>query len=437
MVSRRLIGTLFGAAFVVAACTGQSADRSSLSTLAPLLTTTSAATTTSTSTTSTSTTTTTAVPLFSATGSVTNAQGVALSGVTIEAGGVQTTSFSDGSFILEDAPHGVVVASRPAWLTTQLVWEGDLTLSIVMEPRIVRAIRVSRAVAADPAAFERILVIADTTTVNALVFDTKDESGYLLYNSGVAKASEIGSNRDVYDPVAYIRRAKERDLYTITRIVTFEDAVWAKGDPSAVGAGSWINATDESTWEYPLALAVEACELGFDEIQFDYVRFPSGRTATRLRQTMPTTQDLRVTTIESFLAEAQALLHAGGCAVSADIFGIVMTSPSDEGIGQRPEELSAVTDALSPMLYPSHFGPGWLGFDDPNDFPGPVVAHSLDLGIPRLTGAAVVRPWLQGFYYNAAQVRIQIEETESRGLGWIVWNANGNYDTDWFPTDAE
>ena len=260
MVSRRLFGTLIGSAFVVAACTGQSSDRSSLTTLAPLATTTSAATTTSTTTTTTTTTTTpttttTTVPPRPASGGVTSAAGGVLGGVTIQAGGVQTPSFPDGSFILEDAPLGVVVASRPAWLTAQLVWNGESTLTIVMEPRIVRAIRVSRAVAADPAAFERILTIADTTTVNALVFDTKDESGYLLYNSEVAKASEIGSNRDVYDPAAYIQRAKDHDLYTITRIVTFEDAVWAKGDPSAVGAGSWINATDESTWEYPLALA--------------------------------------------------------------------------------------------------------------------------------------------------------------------------------------
>ena len=124
-----------------------------------------------------------------------------------------------------------------------------------------------------------------------------------------------------------------------------------------------------------------------------------------------------------------------GCAVSADIFGIVLSSPDDQGIGQRPEDLTGIVDAVSPMLYPSHYSDGWLGFDEPNDHPGPVVADALDDGLPRFGEITIMRPWLQAFYYTANQVLAQIDEAESRGLGWILWNATGKYNLEWLPQE--
>lgn len=100
-----------------------------------------------------------------------------------------------------------------------------------------------------------------------------------------------------------------------------------------------------------------------------------------------------------------------------------------------PESVSAVVDALSPMIYPSHYSDGWLGFPDPNDFPGPVAANALDNGIPRLAPYTEMRPWLQAFYYNSSQVLAQIEEAEARGAGWILWNAGGIYNESWLPDE--
>ena len=237
----------------------------------------------------------------------------------------------------------------------------------------------------------------------------------------------------MYDPVRRIAQAKEAGLYTITRVVSFEDGGWANAQPDFKLAGSWVNPYNPDVWEYPLGLAVEACEIGFDEIQFDYVRFPAGKTAAAARRAQPLTQEERIGAISGFLAEAVRRLHPMGCAVSADIFGIVTSAPDDQGLGQRPEELSQVVDALSPMLYPSHYSDGWLGFADPNDHPGPVVAHALDQGIPRMVGDAAMRPWLQAFYYNGNQILAQINEAEARGTGWILWNAPGNYQESWLP----
>ena len=106
-----------------------------------------------------------------------------------------------------------------------------------------------------------------------------------------------------------------------------------------------------------------------------------------------------------------------------------------ERLGQTPETASAVVDAISPMLYPSHYSPGWLGFDDPNEHPGPVVADALDDGAGRVAPGGLVRPWLQGFFYDRQQVRAQIAEAEARGVGWMLWNIDGDYRRGWLPED--
>ena len=161
---------------------------------------------------------------------------------------------------------------------------------------------------------------------------------------------------------------------------------------------------------------------------FDYIRFPAGSAGGALNRREGLTEEIRVAAIESFLEEARAAINPLGCAVSADVFAIVMSTPDDQGIGQKPEELSRHLDAISPMIYPSHYGNGWLGFDDPNEHNAEVTADALDDGAPRLTNPALMRPWLQAFYYNASEILEGINEAEKRGFGWMLWNVNGNYD---------
>ncbi len=353
---------------------------------------------------------------------VTDPDGGPVPRATVTINGVSQQTGGKGRTVFDAAVPGSVTITRPAWNDTETTWESG-RLAVVLEPHIVRGIRAIPEDAGTRAGLQRVLDLAERTSANTIVFDTKDETGRVLYETEVQKAHELGAVDPQYDPVAAIAAAHDRGLYAITRVVSFEDKIWSD-DPEAKLAGWWVDARNPENWEYPLALAVEACQLGFDEIQFDYVRFPAGQTAAAAP---PTTADERVATIEAYLREARKRLHAEGCALSADVFSIVVSSPTDEGIGQRPEEISAVVDALSPMIYPSHYGPGWLGYDDPNDHPGPVVAHALDGAIPRMADGSLLRPWLQAFYYNDAQVLAQIEEAESRGVGWILWNAAGNY----------
>jgi hypothetical protein len=131
------------------------------------------------------------------------------------------------------------------------------------------------------------------------------------------------------------------------------------------------------------------------------------------------------------------LLHPQGCAISAAIFGIVASSPDDQGLGQRPEELSAQVDAISPMVYPSHYSPGWLGFTDPNEHPYDVTADAIGDATPRLHETSSLRPYLQAFWWSNEQIRRSIQAAEDAGTGWLLWNILSNYDRDALPSDDE
>jgi hypothetical protein len=137
---------------------------------------------------------------------------------------------------------------------------------------------------------------------------------------------------------------------------------------------------------------------------------------------------VRVATVAAFLTEARDRLNPLGCAVAADVFAITISSAEDEGIGQRPEELSQVVDVLSPMIYPTHYSNGWGGFDEPNDHPAEVVGGALDDGLPRMVGSAIMRPWLQTSTYGATEVGLEVAEATSRDLGWMLWSSTNIFD---------
>ncbi|MGH8946318.1 MAG: putative glycoside hydrolase [Acidimicrobiia bacterium] len=348
--------------------------------------------------------------------------------------GAQTGAAGGFHFMTPGA--GTLRVSKPGWVTTEVSWDGSGGLTVItMEPMMIRGVRVWAGAAGDDALFSSLLDLADTTAVNALVFDTKD-AGLVLYETGVAQAIEIGAVDPQYDPRLRIDQAREHGLYLLTRIVVFEDRPWVTAHPEDKLAGPWVDPRAEAAWDYNIALGVEACELGFDEIQFDYVRFPAGRSAEVSGQ-RDLSQEQRLQAIGSFLARARQVISEAGCAVSADIFSIVVSSVDDQGIGQRPEELSAQVDVLSPMIYPSHYSLGWLGYPDPNDYPYEVTADAIDDSLARLAPTTVLRPWLQAFWWSNAQIRVAIQAAEDRGVGWMLWNVVSNYDLEAIPTDEE
>lgn len=382
------------------------------------------------------TTTTTVAPLTVA-GKVVGPEESPVANARVSIGDVTTTTGADGFFDLETPGPGMLTVTRPGWTEAEIAWDADDSFTHVsIEPRRIRGIRVGAGATGDDEFFGSLLELADATAVNALVFDTKQEGGKVLYDTDIPEAHQMGAVDVWYDPGERLAQARDRGLYTITRIVTFEDAFRAAAFPKEKMAGPWIDPRSAAAREYNIALATEACRLGFDEIQFDYVRFPAGRTAEVSGQ-LDLSQEERVSAVESFLEEARAELEPLGCAISADIFAIVVSVPDDQGLGQRPEELSPHLDALSPMVYPSHYSLGWLGFADPNDHPYEVTADAIDDALLRIHEQTVLRPWLQAFWWSNDQIRRSIQAAEDRGVGWILWNVGSNFSRAAIPTDAE
>ncbi len=379
----------------------------------------------------------TTVPQLQLLGEVVDGDGGPVPYAEVSLGDHSTRSAADGWFDLTTPMSGEVTVERPAWTGSRYPWDGSSGfVRLEIEPMTIRGLRVGGGAAGDDAEFAALLDIAADTAVNALVFDTKQEGGRVLYQTDVALANESGAVVNAYDPRERVAEAKAEGLYTITRIVTFEDDYWAAARPDIAYEGGWINPTVAEGWEYPFALAAEACDIGFDEIQFDYVRFPSEAAAQSSGQLQMDEED-RVAAIAEFVAAARERIQPLGCAVSADVFGIIVSAGNDQGIGQRPEELSRHLDAFSPMVYPSHYSPGWLGFDDPNDHPYDVTTDAIENALRRIEPGTVLRPWLQSFWWTDEEIRRSIQAAEDQGVGWLLWNAVSNFSRAAIPTDAE
>ncbi|NOY56112.1 MAG: hypothetical protein GXP34_09005 [Actinobacteria bacterium] len=375
-------------------------------------------------------------------GRITTESGDVLSDATVRLGDLGVTTGADGAFELQPAVPGTVTVERPAWMPAEVEWDGtEAPLEITLEPRVVRA---THAVMWLPGRdlWEPFLDLASRTEINAVVLDIKDESGSIAHRSEVPLALDVGAVIGSYALDDAVGAIHERGLYAIGRVVSFEDPIVAKertdlairrgSKPYRQGGQAFLDPTDPEARRYNIDIAVEACKAGIDEIQFDYVRFPTGMTAKMSLDgdgvyVGSKGQAARLAAIGGFLAEAREALHPLGCAVSADVFAIVLSTQNDQGIGQRPEEIGAEVDALSPMIYPDHYSDGWIGYDKPADHPFEVVDKALADGTPRIGPTTIMRPWIADFNYGAKSVRAEIDAVEGYGLGWMLWNAGSRH----------
>jgi len=379
-------------------------------------------------------------------GIVTTADGRPLPGATVKLGDTQDTTDNEGRYALERAVPGTIELSRPAWEPTEYPWDGAVAqYDMTMSPTVIRALRASAADILDSGRWQSILSLADITAIDGVVIDLKTEDGTVVYSTEVETANAIGAVSPHFDINAVLADADAHNLYTIGRVGVFQDDFYAAAEPdSAVlsedgslwrsnNGFAWLDPTDPSSYEYSIALAEEACLLGFDEIQFDYVSFPFGGDVSTATFDGAYNQEVRVASIAAFLTRAYSVLHPMRCAVSSTLLGIVLESTADEGVGQRPGTMSRIVDVLAPTLYSTNYGAGWKGFDDPNAFAAEIVDTALNGGRGKLDGHAYLRPWLQTWAISAAdQRRVQSLVTD-KGMGYQLWSNNASYSADALP----
>ena len=295
---------------------------------------------------------------------------------------------------------------------------------------------------------ESALELLQETELNALVIDVKGDRGMIPYKSAIPLATEVGAQRiiTVKDAGGLIKSLREKGVYTIARIVVFKDNLLAlrRPDLAVKTQGgeiwrdrenlAWVDPFQKEVWDYNIDIAIEAAQYGFDEIQFDYVRFPD---AIPPQFSMPNTQENRVKAISGFLMEARKRLLPYNSFLSADIFGYVFWNLNDTHIGQTLEDLAFHLDYLSPMLYPSGFQYGIPGYRIPVTHSYEIVYLSLKRAQERTRLPSVrFRPWLQAFrdyafdkrYFEDKEIRDQINAVEKFGSqGWMLWNPQNIY----------
>jgi hypothetical protein len=371
--------------------------------------------------------------------------GAGLAGATVTCAEGVTRTDGEGRFAIFS--EGQPLRVRAAGYRRVEVLPGEAA-EISLPPFTPKALYLSFYGISAPSLRDPALELIEQTELNALVIDIKGDRGMITYPSRVAQAAEIGAQKviTVRDPKKLLASLKERGIYTIGRIVVFKDDLLARARPELAvktAAGSpwrdgeklcWVDPFAREVWEYNIALAEEAAALGFDEIQFDYVRFPERSGLVFSRENV---QTHRVEAITGFLAEARQRLNPSNVALAADIFGYVCWNENDTNIGQQLERLAEHLDYLSPMLYPSGFTFGVGRYRNPMINPYEIISLSLNKAQQR-TGLSALRfrPWLQAFrdyafdrrHFGASEIRSQTSASEAFGSnGWMLWNPRNVY----------
>ncbi|NLZ43262.1 MAG: putative glycoside hydrolase, partial [Clostridia bacterium] len=327
-------------------------------------------------------------------------------------------------------------------------------------PPQVRGVYVTGWTAGSPARFSALLELAEKTCINSLVIDIKDDTGLVSYYSAIPAVRKLGAWAEkIPDPGKMLATLKQRGIYPIARLVLFKDPVLGRKRPDLaiqnIKGGiwvdnkglAWVDPNSREVWEYNIAIAKEAAAMGFPEIQFDYVRFPSdGRLENCLYSHAGGKTKPEV--IEDFLRYAREQLEPLGVLVSVDLFGLVCSDPGHIGIGQNLEGVAGVVEILSPMVYPSHYNPGTYGLANPDRQPYATVYRSLADAQDRLARGdgvlrrARLRPLLQAFSmkarYGREEILAQIKAARAAGVeDWLFWNAGSRYNPAHYPDEEE
>jgi len=371
--------------------------------------------------------------------------GVCLEGVKVYSGDDSALTDAAGSFQLRSDASEIII-TRPGYRPRKVVV--GFPLQVKLQPFTPRALYLSYWAADSHDRRSQLQQLIAEIGMNALVIDLKSSRGDISFRSSLPLAREVGAQRvrTLKDLPEFLAELKRQGIYTIGRIVVFKDNrlatnrrdlaihtldgyLWEDRENM-----SWVDPFNPEVWDYNIAIAREAARLGFDEIQFDYIRFPAKSDLMFSREN---TGENRVAAINGFLQRARQQLADYPVMISANIFGYICWKHKDQKIGQHLVDLAQYVDYLSPMLYPSGFPHGVSVYKNPVEHPYEVISLSLERA-KELTGlpAERFRPWLQAFRdyafdrrrFTAAEVQAQINASDaSNSHGWMLWNAASRF----------
>jgi hypothetical protein len=298
---------------------------------------------------------------------------------------------------------------------------------------------------------DEILELAKKTELNALVIDVKDCTGRVPFNTDNGMINKIGSEKIYIKNIKeLIKKIHDQGIYAIARIAVFEDNYLARERTDLAlkwpGGGlwednnglAWVDPAAQEVWDYNLEIAKEAIKAGFDEINFDYIRFPSDGSTANIVYPFWDGRTLKREVMRQFFEYTSQKLKPTGIPISVDLFGLTLTSTNDLNIGQWLENAALYFDYICPMVYPSHYPSGFLGFGNPAEYPYEIIYDAVKIGNERLasiSSEAKIRPWLQDFdmgaNYDARMIRLQKQAVyDAGGLGWLLWNPKNIYTED-------
>ncbi|MES0336998.1 MAG: putative glycoside hydrolase [Candidatus Magnetobacterium sp. LHC-1] len=353
----------------------------------------------------------------------------------------------NGTYSLK-SPATKVAVRAYGYMRNEEPVNGGNSIEVKLTPFEPRALYLSFYGIGDRKIRNSALDLIAQTELNALVIDVKGDRGMINYKSSITLASEIGAQKiiTVRDARDMIKTLKDRGIYLIARIVVFKDNLLAEAKPGlAIKRKSgelwrdreklaWVEPFNKEVWDYNIKIAEEAAQLGFDEIQFDYMRFPDVKGLTF---SVPNTQENRVKAITGFLSEARKRLEPYNVFISGDIFGYVCWNLDDTQIGQTIDGALTHLDYVSPMLYPSGFQYGIPEYRNPVVNSNKIVYLSLKRAQERANVPPNrFRPWLQAFkdyafdkrHFTAKEIKEQVSAAEQFGShGWMLWNPRNSY----------
>lgn len=314
-------------------------------------------------------------------------------------------------------------------------------------PDKIMAVYLTSWSASNPSMINYVIDLSKNTEINAVVIDVKDWSGRIPYNTDVVSAQDYGAERIIIkDMKGLVNRLHDEGLYVIARITVFQDPVLASSRSDLAvktlsgdiwynyNGLAWIDPSKKEGWDYNISIAKDALSNGFDEINFDYIRFPSDGDMNDMDVDFASEREI----IRNFYQYLRKELK--GEVISADLFGLTTVNSDGLGIGQVIEDAYEYFDYVCPMVYPSHYAVGFIGFDNPADHPFEVVAYSMAKAKIKLEGYnSKIRPWLQDFnlgaIYGTEKVYLQIEAVKKiltdKYCGYMIWSP-----TNWYNEEA-